>query len=535
MDRMSSPFLSPEPEVRLVNFFEKPLDNAVAAARTCYSSKGIISPEEVAGEHIQNEDARRSALHRRDALAKDLYQAGHHTTFQHASFQFSMSNISRQFIWSFLHSHPFYNSEQVSQRYVEVKPDNFAVPNLPQQALSVYEDALSFQIRAYQNLIEILTPAVEEQYFSIFKTRRFQKEKWEKDIKKKCQEFARYCLPVATFAYLYHTINGITLLRYHRLCNVMDSTTEQQAVVEKMVQEILKVDPSYEVVLEQPLALEETIEFECFNMFFGNAPQNPLNTAFRNEFDGRLNGHVSRLVDYKTKNEEILADSVREVLGVPSSALADQDAISLVMNPEKNPYLARSLDVTTLSKLSRALFHPSYTFKKKISHTADSQNQRHRLTPASRPCLSAYLTEDPDYITPEIFHYSGEAKKLYEETMEKTWESIGRLKKLGVKDEWTCYLLPNAVALRFTESADLMSLRHKHEMRLCYNAQEEIWKASLDEAIQIKEVNPRIGSYLLPPCTLRDLAGVSPVCPEGKRYCGVPVWKLDLKEYQRII
>ena len=30
--------------------------------------------------------------------------------------------------------------------------------------------------------------------------------------------------------------------------------------------------------------------------------------------------------------------------------------------------------------------------------------------------------------------------------------------------------------------------------------------ASLDEALQIREVNPRIGPWLLPPCTLRHYA-----------------------------
>ncbi len=41
-----------------------------------------------------------------------------------------MENVSRQFLWTFLHSHPFYNSEQVSQRYVEVSKGNYAVPPL---------------------------------------------------------------------------------------------------------------------------------------------------------------------------------------------------------------------------------------------------------------------------------------------------------------------------------------------------------------------------------------------------------------------
>ncbi len=119
--------------------------------------------------------------------------------------------------------------------------------------------------------------------------------------------------------------------------------------------------------------------------------------------------------------------------------------------------------------------------------------------------------------------------------MNRTWEAIGQLRKMGVSDEFAAYLLPNAVSVRFTESADLLNLHHKHAMRLCYNAQEEIWKASVDEAQQVREVHPRIGKWLLPPCGLRAFAGTLPKCPEGDRFCGVVVWKKDLKEYQRVI
>src|SRR2546427_13238065 len=119
--------------------------------------------------------------------------------------------------------------------------------------------------------------------------------------------------------------------------------------------------------------------------------------------------------------------------------------------------------------------------------------------------------------------------------MEMTWEAIRRLRALGVVDEFALYLLPNAANVRFTESADLLNLRHKHAMRLCYNAQEEIWQASWEEALQIREVNPRIGSYLLPPCAPRFQSGVTPYCPEGKRYCGEPVWRLPFEQYRRAI
>jgi len=72
-------------------------------------------------------------------------------------------------------------------------------------------------------------------------------------------------------------------------------------------------------------------------------------------------------------------------------------------------------------------------------------------------------------------------------------------------------------------------------MRLCYNAQEEIWRASVDETEQILEQQPGIGRYLMPPCGVRKLAGARPYCPEGDRFCGERVWLYELKDYERVI
>jgi thymidylate synthase ThyX len=119
--------------------------------------------------------------------------------------------------------------------------------------------------------------------------------------------------------------------------------------------------------------------------------------------------------------------------------------------------------------------------------------------------------------------------------MARAWDAFARLKAMGVPAEFASYVLPNAVSVRFSESSDLLNLHHKLKARLCYNAQEEIWRASKDEAEQIKAVNPAIGKYLLPPCGLRWMAGIKPSCPEGDRYCGIPVWKIELEKYVRTI
>lgn len=151
-------FISPAPVVKLEKAFSNPFNNLIATARTCYSGKGIVAEDSI------TEDRRR--------LAKSIYNAGHHTTLQHAHFQFSLSNVSRQFVWSFLHSHPFYNSEQVSQRYVAVKPGSFLVPSLKGRALSLYEKTLSFQMEAYSRLSKELLPIARNEYLKLFKVHK---------------------------------------------------------------------------------------------------------------------------------------------------------------------------------------------------------------------------------------------------------------------------------------------------------------------------------------------------------------------------
>jgi len=56
---------------------------------------------------------------------------------------------------------------------------------------------------------------------------------------------ARYALPVATHAHLYHTISGLTLHRYHRLARQFDVPVEQQIVIDKMVAAVQAVDPDF--------------------------------------------------------------------------------------------------------------------------------------------------------------------------------------------------------------------------------------------------------------------------------------------------
>ncbi|MDO8461634.1 MAG: FAD-dependent thymidylate synthase [Deltaproteobacteria bacterium] len=520
------PFLSEPPVVALTGVIEQPYNLAVATARTCYSSKGIVSLDDVTKDE--------KAIILRDKIARSTLQAGHLTTRQHATFVFALDKISRQFIWSFLHSHPYYNSEQVSQRYVKVARGHYTIPELPQKQADRYVATVDTLIEQYNRMIEILLPEIRKRFYKIFPQREKVSERYETALKKRGYEVARYLLPVAIHAYMYHSVSALTLMRYWRICQLFDTPVEQRYVVERMVAAVKAVDPEFEKELKDPLSLEETPEYIAYQQFHGGEKKG-LAAEFVKEFDAGLENHVSRLVDYKNGAEETLAQSVREVLGLPKNRFSDDDAIALVLDPAKNSYFGDTLNLTTLSKLSRTMVHPHYTFQKKISHTADSQDQRHRMAPASRPILSGHYSGQPDYILPLLVREYEPARELFLETMETLFGEINNLLDDGVSPEKALYLLPNAFPIRFTESGDLLNLHHKWRTRACYDSQEEIFFATIDEIQQVKKIHPRIAKHILAPCYLRKQAGETPYCPEGDRYCGIPVWKQTIEQYDRTL
>jgi hypothetical protein len=253
--------------------------------------------------------------------------------------------------------------------------------------------------------------------------------------------------------------------------------------------------------------------------------------AFAADFDARLDGCLSRLVDWSPGAEDVVADAVRAVFGLRRSEMSEDEAIARVLDPARNRYRLDTLNLSYHSPLMRPLHHVSYTFAKRLSHTADSQDQRHRMVPGSRPLLTFADTAEPDYVTPRLVLSNPAARAELDAAMQRAWAAKNRLLALGVPLEHALYVLPNAKALRFYESGPLIALVHKWTMRTCFNAQEEIYYASMDEIAQVRAVHPRLGRHLGPPCVIRN-GLISPRCTEGTHFCGVPVW-LNFPEVER--
>src|SRR6476620_5875570 len=223
------------PKITLRNASGVPFDGAIAAARTCYSPR-VIGAHEITDRQ-------------RDTIGALTFDAGHHTVYQHANFEFGLENISRQLVWTSLHSYPFYNSEQSSQRYVKLKEPRAFVPPISGEALQVYERAVLTAWDTYAELPALL----KDDAFAILKqlryvTPRVSAERLkgiEREAEKKAIETARYVIPIAAFTSMVHTISGITLHRLRRMSAAGDTPHEASIVIGRMVDLVREIDPLF--------------------------------------------------------------------------------------------------------------------------------------------------------------------------------------------------------------------------------------------------------------------------------------------------
>ncbi len=509
-------------KVKLVNSTKHhPLDVLVASARTCSMQKPLTP-------HQVQRRVKTKGPKKRNGLAEKVFDSGHHTTLEHNVFTFLVEGISRQALWSFLHSHPFYNSSQQSQRYVTMSANGLAIPkSLSSQNKRDFQKMATKQFIAYNKINELLLPFALGELQNRFP--HLKKSEYEKKAtnlaQKKVQEIGRYILPVATTANLYHTINALTLHRYHRLQHWFSESQEVSTMVNKMCACVESQFPGFfDTLVTDPIPLEETPEFEFLSQR-SQMQDNRETSQFKQEFDRVLGDHPAKLIGYMNNAEGLLANAVREVLGISKGTLNDIEAIALILDSRKNSHIGQTLNVKMMTPINKALAHAVYSFKVRLSHTADSQAQRHRTVPASRPILGAQFTEEPDYIVPQLLHNNQKALDLYHSIMQETWQTVNNLLNNKIEIDEAVYLLPNATTIRYTETANLFALHHLMIERLCLNSQEEIFYLNMAKAKQIRNVHPNIGKFLDAPCILRQNAKIIPNCKEGIRFCGVPLWR----------
>ena len=497
------------PMVTLRNAPPVPYDGAIAAARTCYSPR-VIAAAEITEQQ-------------RETIGKLTYDGGHHTVYQHATFEFGLEHVSRQFVWSALHSYPFYNSEQQSQRYVKLGEPHAFVPPIDGEAREVYERAIVDAWESYARLSALL----KDDTFRILKRLRHVTPKAsadrlkaiEREAEKKAIETARYVIPLAAFTAMVHTISGLTLYRLMRMANA--SRHAARSAPGDRRDGRCRAPARSAVHRSHRGGRRSTPSDVVERGFPRRAPAATRSPAFDRGWTAASRSWWTRRRTPRRWSPTPCAPCSAST----RTTCRTDEALDRLLNPARNRYRLDTINVSYHSPLMRTLQHASYTFRKRLSHTADSQDQRHRMVPGSRPLMAFADTR-----AARLRHAAadrGATRRRWPSTsaaMARAWAAKNRLLALGVPLEFALYVLPNAKVMRFVESGPLIALLHKWTMRTCFNAQEEIYLASMEEVEQVRAVHPRLMRFVGPPCVVRN-GLVSPRCTEGTKFCGVPVWR----------
>lgn len=517
---LGSHFEAP-PEVRLELYSQAPegkppvgaTDVVATTAIQCYAP-GVAAMKPRPDEKAQS-------------IVASTLDAGHNTTRLHMHYTWKIVGLTRSATHDVFHSTPYYNTDQQSQRYVEARRGNFAIPaNLSEEQRRIFVEAANYANRVYFQLLEAMRPEVERRLREMYpKGGKKAEERLQGKIPKICQEVARYVLPIGQKTNFDYTLSELQLLRLFRASSLPNFTDEERFVVASMVNEVAKVDPSILTELRNPLDSSEGALF---------AEQL---SSQRAEFDAHLDGRQSKLLFYNEKSRGVLVFAARNILGVTEGQVSDTEILSLLFDPKENRLLADVNEAGMFDPLTSCLRQVSLTFATKLSHTADSQRQRHRRTPGATPVINestilSLYESGSDFFTPMVIRESDSLREMYQGIMAEVYKNILRCHEAGVPVEVTTLLFPNGQNIRVVEQGDMFDWLHRWKQRLCYTAQEEIFFISVEQAEQVLSSLSEATNITLAPCGIRKRAGVHPRCPEGERWCGQPVYNFGIDQYK---
>lgn len=497
------------------------------SARTCYSRR----PQQPL-DYLNGKPEYRDVT---DGVIRSTRDSGHLTTRQHVYYLFELSGVSRHLTWKVLHSYPHHNSEQQSQRYVTMTPEGLMLPHLQDPELdAIFQQSGIDLIEGYQELTQMLAPLAK--HFHLQRFPAHSSDRWQamvdKDASKKAQEIARYLLPWGFRTSMYHSISQLTLLRYHRLKQTYQLEPEASLVIDSMIQAVLAVDPDFLSELDDPIPLEQTPEFNLIKANFSP------DISFFDETDAWLNGASARFTTTQTDLAHQLAQAVRFTLSASSEQYTDVQLIDLILNPKNNPLLASVYGEMTMHQLSQVLNQINLSAVVALSHVSDSQLQRHRSILQTQPIFPHLPRLESDIVIPRLIAIAREQGhpeilERYLQLHAQIIEVQRSLLESGVSPQTVAYLNTNAAKIRKSISAPLGAFFHFIKSRTCLNAQEEIFNIAVDLARQLPDIDSAIASHFNKPapCGVRQKAGATPICPEGSRFCGVPIWKLDINDY----
>lgn len=191
--------------ILLVDHTAEPELTVAAAARLCYSKK---NPSELKKDLQRDEAAR---------LLRMIYELGHLSVYEHASFTFAVEGISRVTSHQLVR-HRIASYSQQSQRYVNLTGlEEFVVPQSFRKT-EMFEKIRDFFMEASKIYEELISNGVPI-------------------------EDARYVLPQAVSTNIVVTMNGRELHHFFKLRLCRRAQWEIREMAARMLSEVLKVAP----------------------------------------------------------------------------------------------------------------------------------------------------------------------------------------------------------------------------------------------------------------------------------------------------
>lgn len=207
-------------KVKLIAYTPNPDKLVYMAAKQTISNKAVE-------ETSVSEDQIRAFL-------RKLHNLGHNSVFEHVSFTFLISGVSRACSHQLVR-HRLASYSQLSQRRTDIVSTTSSETNvvLPQtimnnkEAHAIFSEITGESFRAYRRLKELGIP----------------------------KEDARYVLPEGTTTILYMTMNGRELLHAIKLRTDESAQWEIRELFTKMREEVKKIAPAIFSVLDLEAAL----------------------------------------------------------------------------------------------------------------------------------------------------------------------------------------------------------------------------------------------------------------------------------------
>lgn len=156
--------------------------------------------------------------------------------------------------------------------------------------------------------------------------------------------------------------------------------------------------------------------------------------------------------------------------------------------------------------------HASFTFSvEDVSRAMTHQLVRHRIASYTQQS-QRYVTYDTieKYVTPPSIGRNAEAKKVFDEALEKISEAYQKLLNMAIPKEDARFILPNAAKTNIIVTMNARELRHFFNLRCCARAQWEIREVATEMLKQAKKVAPALFENSGPSCV--ELG----YCLEGK-------------------